>query len=63
MTGMAKVDYSFRTRPKCEQDRRACVMNKGGRCDGLEDTHFTRPCPFYKTKAMIRAQMKGEKHE
>ena len=49
----------MRQLPKCEQNRRACTGNKAGRCAILHDTHFSRPCPFYKTVAMVRAEMKG----
>ena len=59
VTGMAKVSYGARQNPPCEQDRRACVANKGGRCSILHDTKFSRACPFYKTKAMVRAELKG----
>ena len=59
---MAKVEYTNHQNPRCEQQRFACVMNRGGRCQVLHDTHFKRACPFYKTKAMLREQ-KGEKHD
>lgn len=42
---------------KCEQDRRDCrafmayISGKpGGVCLALNDTHFDRVCPFYKSK-------------
>lgn len=35
---------------KCEQKRTKCAFNKEGRCGILEDTHFKRPCPFFKTR-------------
>lgn len=58
-----KDEYGIRQLVPCEQNRRACVANKGGRCTILHDTHFEKkPCPFYKTKAMVAAEMKGARH-
>ena len=56
---MAKVEVKSKQLAPCEQQRRACVMNKGGKCSALHDTHFKRACPFFKTRAMLRAEMKG----
>jgi hypothetical protein len=39
--------------PECSQKRFSCVACKGGRCQILHDTHFDRPCPFYKTQAVL----------
>jgi hypothetical protein len=36
--------------PKCEQELNECMNNIGGRCFCLSDTHFNRPCPFFKEK-------------
>ncbi len=54
---MPPKDYS-RQNPRCEQERYSCAMNKNGRCQILHDTRFKRPCPFYKTDAMIQLQLK-----
>lgn len=35
---------------KCTQKRERCVFIREGRCGILEDTHFNRPCPFYKER-------------
>lgn len=58
---MAKVEYAARQYPRCEQERFACAMCKDGRCQALHDTHFKRDCPFFKTKAQVRAEQKGAK--
>ena len=58
---MTKVNYATKQYPKCEQERFSCAMCKDGRCQALHDTHFTRPCPFFKTKAQITAERKGLK--
>ena len=33
---------------KCMQKREDCIFNTPRGCDILTDTHFTRPCPFFK---------------
>lgn len=35
---------------KCLQNRELCMFIRDGKCDILEDTHFTRPCPFFKER-------------
>lgn len=35
---------------RCKQKREQCVFNRDGKCDILDDTNFTRPCPFYKER-------------
>lgn len=32
----------------CNQRRRTCKFLSDGICTILKDTHFKRPCPFYK---------------
>ena len=34
----------------CLQKKERCMFIREGRCDILEDTHFKRPCPFYKER-------------
>jgi len=47
--------------PRCRGVRRACLAYSGGKCLALLDCNFgTKRCPFYKTKAMLRAQV-GDK--
>ena len=60
---MVGWEYGTRQFPRCEQRRYACVKCIDGRCMILHDTHFRRPCPFYKSRAMINAQKKGDKRE
>lgn len=36
---------------ECKQQKRSCrFYGKGGKCSILENTQFTRECPFYKPK-------------
>lgn len=34
----------------CEQNLDMCKANRKGKCIALDDTHFNRPCPFFKHK-------------
>ena len=36
--------------PPCEQERKDCNRYHDGLCVLLCDTHFKKPCPFYKKK-------------
>lgn len=36
--------------PICEQKRNDCNRNHDGKCVLLSDTHFNKPCPFYKKR-------------
>lgn len=36
--------------PPCEQKRSDCNRYHDGYCALLCDTHFNKPCPFYKKK-------------
>jgi len=56
VSAMAKYDRNL---PPCRQYRRACLSYSGGKCTILHDTDFgEKKCPFYKTKAMVAAQLK-----
>lgn len=44
--------------PECIQKRFSCVACKSGRCQILHDTHFDRPCPFYKTQAALDKELR-----
>lgn len=35
--------------PPCRDHKRDCFSNSNGKCICLNDTNFSRPCPFYKT--------------
>lgn len=35
---------------KCIQEKYKCLFYRDGKCDILSDTHFKRPCPFYKER-------------
>lgn len=35
---------------KCLQKKENCVYIADGKCNILDDTHFKRPCPFYKVR-------------
>lgn len=35
---------------RCLQNKTNCMYNGEGKCNILEDTHFKRPCPFYKER-------------
>lgn len=53
-------EYGLRQFPPCRQHRAACLGYGAGRCKILHDTDFgKKPCPFYKTKAMVTAQMRA----
>lgn len=42
----------------CRQNRISCNGYSKGRCRILHNTEFgKKPCPFYKPKAMVAAQM------
>ena len=47
---VTRMEYSNKQNPSCEQKRTDCKSNSHGRCRALEDTHFKRPCPFYKKR-------------
>lgn len=42
--------------PICEQNKKDCALCVEGYCIGLEDTHFKRSCPFYKTPDQVRLE-------
>ena len=47
--------------PLCLEQRRACLSYSGGKCKALTSTEFGgKRCPFYKTKAMVFAQLPKE---
>ena len=51
-------------RPPCWQFKKACLAFAEGRCKILHDTNFgKKPCPFYKTKAMVNVQLAAAKKE
>ena len=54
---MPPKDY-LKQNPRCDQKRYSCASCRGGRCTILHDTRFKRPCPFYKTDAMIQLQLR-----
>lgn len=43
---------------KCLQQKTKCIFNREGKCDILADTHFKRPCPFYKERPLETIQDK-----
>lgn len=59
-----KISEHVADRPECPESRRACMAYSGGHCEALRDTWFIRKrkggCPFYKTKAMVAAQLSPE---
>ena len=62
---MQKISENVVDLPECPEYRRACMAYSGGRCRCLRDTYWIRqrkkPCPFYKTKAMVAAQLSGSR--
>lgn len=36
----------------CTQKKNDCIFNYGGDCEVLNDTHFNRPCPFFKKRVL-----------
>ena len=42
--------------PCSRENSRDCFANECGYCKALWDTEFTRPCPFYKTKAQYERE-------
>lgn len=34
----------------CEQDKKNCFAYREGKCRILDNTHFNRDCPFFKTR-------------
>jgi len=58
----AMVDRYDRQLVPCRQNRISCKSYSKGRCRILHDTEFgEKPCPFYKTKAMVAAQLSDRK--
>jgi len=63
VTAMQKISEHVAGLPECPESRRACLNYSGGCCRALSDTFWIKqkkkPCPFYKTKAMVAAQLRG----
>ena len=58
------MSEQIRNLPPCRQFKKACLAYSGGKCKILHDTQFgKKPCPFYKTKAMVTAQLSTAKKE
>ena len=63
---MKEISENVRDLPTCQESRRACMAYSGGHCRCLSDTFWIRKrkkptCPFYKTKAMVSAQLSARK--
>ena len=62
---MPKISERVANLPECPESRRACTAYSGGHFRCLSDTYFIKqrkkPCPFYKTKAMVAAQLSDRK--
>lgn len=42
--------------PICEQERTSCNRIYGNTCTLLTNTHFNKPCPFYKKEEKKRGK-------
>lgn len=46
--------------PICEQERTSCNRIYGNACTLLTNTHFNKPCPFYKKNDPKEVKKRGK---